>query len=364
MKKKELDIGNFDFFGEKEIDFYNKFSVESILVQGKHRTPAPMVTILLTTYKRPDLLKQALESALNQVDFNDYQIIVADNEGVDINIETETSKLISSYQDEKILYYRHVKTIDFKMDYAVRLAESKWICFLHDDDILASNHLCVMSRIVQEHKKIKFLSSSFKTFYDEISTEAFQAMTVPHKITYQIRKYPKPYTCLGYYPGWLGAFINREAYISTGGIPTLSTGIGDYCMVGKFMYRHGIYEMRADVPLYLRRAWSGQATATDTWTRLYAVEYNYHIYVTKKYHKFFRDFWNRLSAYRIIEKCEAFYKNRYQSYVNMDEFVLASGMEQDILEKGKRYSQDMVWQMIYEGIVEELCFPIKYNGQV
>lgn len=84
-----------------------------------------MVTIILTPYKRPRLLKQALESALKQVDFDDYQIIVVDSEGVDINIKTETSELISYYQDEKILYYSHVKSVNFKMDYAARLAEVK-----------------------------------------------------------------------------------------------------------------------------------------------------------------------------------------------------------------------------------------------
>lgn len=359
-----IDVQKFDFFGEKKKDFYRKFSVESVLVQGKHRQKAPMVTIVLTTYKRPGLLKQALESALNQVDFEDYQIIVADNEGVDINTETETAKLVSGYQDEKILYYRHVKTIDFKMDYAARLARSKWICFMHDDDILASNHLMAMSGIVREHQKIKFLSCTFKTFYDEISEEAFREMTAPRRGACQIRKYPRAYTCLGYYPGWLGAFIDRKAYISTGGIPTLSTGIGDYCMVGKFMYRYGVYEMKAGVPLYLRRAWSGQATATDTWKRLYAMEYHYHVYMTKKYHKLFRDVWNRLSAYRIISKYENFMKSRNRPREDLEEFAVEAGMGPGALEKGKQYAKDMVWQMVYEGIAEKLSFPVKYNGRI
>lgn len=210
MGKKTFNV-EFDFFGERERDFYRKFSVESILVQGKHRNPPPLVTIILPTYKRPELLKQALESALNQVDFEDYQIIIADNEGTDIRMETETARLVSCYQDEKILYYRHEKTINYKMDYAARLSRSKWICFLHDDDILASNHLYVMSRIVQKHKDIKYLSCTYKYFFDEICTNDFRKMTEPHRISFQIKKVPKAYTCVGYFAGWLGAFINREA---------------------------------------------------------------------------------------------------------------------------------------------------------
>ena len=149
METDSCRIKNFDFFGEGEAEFYNKFTIESVLIQGKHREIAPMVTVILTTYKRPGLLKQSLESALNQVDFDDYQILVVDNEGAAIEVETETAKLLSHYSDEKIIYYRHRESVNFKMDYAARLARSKWICFLHDDDILASNHLISMSKIVK-----------------------------------------------------------------------------------------------------------------------------------------------------------------------------------------------------------------------
>ncbi len=363
MGKKTFNV-EFDFFGERESDFYRKFSVESILVQGKHRNPPPLVTIILPTYKRPELLKQALESALNQVDFEDYQIIIADNEGTDIRMETETARLVSCYQDEKILYYRHEKTINYKMDYAARLSRSKWICFLHDDDILASNHLYVMSRIVQKHKDIKYLSCTYKYFFDEICTNDFRKMTKPHRISFQIKKVPKAYTCVGYFAGWLGAFINREAYISTGGMPTVSNGIGDYCMVGKFSYRYGIHQMDADYPLYFRREWSGQVSAGETWKRSYVEEYKYHVYVTGKYHKFFRNFWNRISAYRILDKCEITSRNFYRSFIDMEEFVQECHMEPNVLEHGKQYTKDMVWQIIYEGIMEKLGFRIKYKGQI
>ncbi len=59
METDSYRIKNFDFFGEGETEFYDKFSIESVLIQGKHRETAPMVTVILPTYKRPDLLKQS-----------------------------------------------------------------------------------------------------------------------------------------------------------------------------------------------------------------------------------------------------------------------------------------------------------------
>lgn len=366
MGEKYSNQQVFDYYAEGKKDFYNKFSEESVLVQGKHRVPDPMITVILTTCKRPDLLKQALESALNQVDFDDYQIIIVDNEGADINIETETSKLVSGYQNEKVVYYRHEKPIGYKMDYAARLARSKWICFLHDDDILASNHLFVMSSIVQKHKRIKFLSCTYKRFYDEISDADFHTMIEPHKVTYQIKKYPKQYACLGYYVHWQGGLIDRKAYISTGGMPTISPGNGDYYMVEKFHYRYGVYELTSDTPLYFHRHWSGQLSrgGTELWKRICVGEYKYHTYVTSKYHLFFRDFWNRISAYRILRKCESYNKGIFQTSIDLEEVACESNMPQGVLDKGELYARDMIMQTLYKEILEKVFPPVKYKGQI
>jgi len=108
----------------------------------------PEVTILLPTYKRCDLLKEALESALQQEDVRDYQIIVADNEGVSISAETETSLFMRDYVDSRVIYYRYDRQISWAMDAVAALAKSKWICFLHDDDVLAPNYLKIMLQML------------------------------------------------------------------------------------------------------------------------------------------------------------------------------------------------------------------------
>ena len=356
----------FDFYAENKRDFEQKFSHASVLVQGRHREPAPLVTILLTTYKRPEVLRMSLESALNQSGFDDYQIIIVDNEGADTAVETETSRLVSGYRDEKVIYYRHEKSVNFKMDSAVRLARSKWICFLHDDDILASNHLAVMVSIVKKHRRIRFLSGGIKPFENDITMADFEEITRPHPLSYQVKKYPRAYACLGYFPSWLGALIDREAYISTGGMPTLSNNIGDYCMVGKFHYRYGVYAMVSDTPLYFYRRWTGQVSAgkTEMRRKMYIAEYSYHVYVTAVYHKFFRDFWNRISAYRILDKCHAANRSVYHTQIDLEGLVMDCHMPEDILDKGRRYQKDMVFQILYESLVEKIYKPVRYTGSV
>lgn len=360
------DVQNYDFFAEGKQDFYSQVTEKSILVQGKHRNPAPLITILLTTYKRPDLLKQSLESALNQVDFDDYQIIIADNEGENINIETETSKLVAGYQNEKIVYYRHEQSVGRIADSAVKLARSKWICFLHDDDILAQNHLSVMNAIIEKHKKIKFLSTVQKDFEYSLCEDDIQTMCQTKKVEYQIKRYPKSYSCMGYYIIWQGALIDRKRYIEMGGMPTIKMGCGDYCMVQKFHYHYGVYELQSDTPLYYRRSWDGQVTAegTERWKKILINKYIYHTYINQLYHRFHKDLWNRYSAYCIIDDCLRLNKGFYKTNIDIIDFVKECGIPDTVLSKDRQYHKDMVYLNLYQKLIIKIWKPVKYKGYV
>ena len=94
---------NIDYF-----EYINNFikieHVESILIKGKNILPNPKVSILIPTYKREILLKEAIDSALNQFSFDDYQVIIIDN-NPERNCLTE--KLINEINNEKILYYKN-----------------------------------------------------------------------------------------------------------------------------------------------------------------------------------------------------------------------------------------------------------------
>lgn len=352
--KSNKNFAEFDYFGEGREDFYHKFTVNSILVQGEHWERTPLVTIVLTTCKRPDLLKQALESALNQKGFSDYQILVVDNEGVSIDEETETSRLIAQYKDSKIIYYRHEKSVPIQRpDYAARLAKSKWICFLHDDDILVENHLCVMTRIVQKYSKIKFLSCPSGNFFDKISDEQCAYMTKRKKGLYKIISYPGHYSCTGYWAGWLGALIDRKCYINMGGVPSFATLFGDKIMVGKFAYRYGVYSCESKNPLYFYRGWMGQLSSngTELWQQVYEEEYLYQQYVNRKYHKLFIKFWDRIAAYEVLQKCKDRNRSYYHTKINIRQIINDDEISSDILSNKERIQRDEYWLKLYCNII-------------
>lgn len=354
----------FDFYGEGKEDFYNKFKgVESVLIQGEHWEKAPLVTILLPTYKRCDLLKEALDSAINQIGFDDYQIIVVDNEGENLDVTTDTAKLLSQYGEDKVIYYRHRKSVSFKMDNAVKLAKSKWIVFLHDDDILSPYHLKTLTTIAGRNPKAKYISCPCETFIDGEESRLLRQW--PH-YAYKLYTSKKNMVCLGFYPGWLGALINREAYIESGGMPSYSNGLGDFCMVQKFHYMFGVWELKSMIPLYFRRIWKGQATSdgSEVWTKLYTKEYEYFRYVARVCHPFTYNFWDRISSYRTLEKARNMNTGVYNCNIDLVGLAEQAHMSTNSLCGNFIYKIDMFLLRVYNAIVRRLFIHKRDEGKI
>ena len=63
---------NTDFF-KIEDNFARTANIPSIAITESKLDFVPKVTIAIPTYKRAELLKESLNSAINQINFNDYE---------------------------------------------------------------------------------------------------------------------------------------------------------------------------------------------------------------------------------------------------------------------------------------------------
>src|SRR5690242_7394179 len=95
---------------------------------------APMITTILLTYKRPRLLKKAIESVLNQT-YPHFQLLICDNASGD-----ETSAVVQKYleKDSRIKYHLHPKNVGMIQNYKFGLSQvqTDFFSLLSDDDIL------------------------------------------------------------------------------------------------------------------------------------------------------------------------------------------------------------------------------------
>ena len=159
-----MKVNSIDYFNK--VNNFNKIKlVETILVYGKICLPIPQVTILIPTYKREDLLGDTIASALNQLFYNDYQIIVIDNNPVR-NCQTE--KLIKAIDNERILYYKNLANVGMfgNWNRGFELSKSEWTVLLHDDDILSPYFLTTCSKFFH-NKSIAIIKPEIVKFSNQ-----------------------------------------------------------------------------------------------------------------------------------------------------------------------------------------------------
>ncbi len=195
------------------------------------------ITVLIPTYQRPKLLAQALRSAqLQTAPQNSYVILVVDN---DPTPDSETQHLVEKMCVSNLRYVKNKKNLGGygNWNHGFSLAETEWVCLLHDDDLLLPS--CV--------EKILDLLSQFETpslgavipwqcnFYDDPDEELAEKQE-QHKNwkarldTWLIEKTKDRLWKVGLFDNYMvcsaypalsgGALLRRSAVLELGGFGT------------------------------------------------------------------------------------------------------------------------------------------------
>lgn len=141
-------------------------NVKSLLIKGDENK-AVKVSICIPTYNRVDTLKETIDSCLNQVNFDDFIIIVSDN-NPERNDATE--QYILNLDSEKVLYYKHEQNIGMygNLNRLYQLSKSEYTVCVHDDDLLHPNFLEVCYEIMHKNLRIDILYPLKKQWYEVI----------------------------------------------------------------------------------------------------------------------------------------------------------------------------------------------------
>lgn len=90
----------------------------------------PVITVIVTTYERKDLLTKTIKSILNQT-YTDFELIVVDNYS-----KYDFFGLIGSFGDNRIIAFQNQNDgiIAVNRNYALEKARGEFIAFCDDDD--------------------------------------------------------------------------------------------------------------------------------------------------------------------------------------------------------------------------------------
>gem|GEM_PF-739730 len=101
----------------------------------------PLVSVIVPTHNRPELLAKALRSIQDQT-FRDFEIIVVNDAGIDV------SRLVEHFNNMGTILYINKKTnegLAAARNSAIRAARGKYIAYLDDDDTYYPDHLQILS---------------------------------------------------------------------------------------------------------------------------------------------------------------------------------------------------------------------------
>lgn len=186
----------------------------------------PVLSILIPTYRGCEYLYQAIDSALNQNEEMNYEVVVVSN---DSNSTLEGLKERYKGKDNFFLY-QNTSNIGMvgNSNRCVELARGKYIAFLHDDDYLLENYISVIKKYMNRDNAIKCLITGRYVDYfgkikksESIKRRLRQIWFIPDLYRKKIQKVGLE-NCLKagtniYYSPSCGTVILKDVFMEIGG---------------------------------------------------------------------------------------------------------------------------------------------------
>ena len=96
----------------------------------------PIVSVIIPTYNRSEMLPRAIDSVLTQT-YDNLQVVVVDDNNPDTDWRKTTETMMEQYsQEPRVKYVRHEKNMNGSVarNTGIREADGEIVCFLDDDD--------------------------------------------------------------------------------------------------------------------------------------------------------------------------------------------------------------------------------------
>lgn len=330
--------------------------VKSRLVYGNPSIiEKPWLTVIVPTYKRRDLLKEALDSILKwqwHVDFL-WDVVVVDNEPDD-GVENETEQLIRELDNDRILYYRNSENIrpGDNFNRCFLLARGEWVMMLHDDDLVFPNTLHVMGKLIRAYdyddRPLGAIAASYvQVEYDPSRNEMkanineinnyYSSLPVNYRLYKITHNNVKVFAHIGGSAPSYGSTFRKKAVLEAGGFNEDFGISGDLILFYNIENKYSVYS--TITPLgYYRWGNNGMVKEESTY-RVIKDNYDFREYVYEK------SPW----VGRLFRKChwKKFGNDAVTEHNNVSPLKLSLNDYKDIYDG--RPSQ--LWYLIYKSII-------------
>jgi glycosyltransferase involved in cell wall biosynthesis len=186
----------------------------------------PLITIGLTTYNRPDFLKDSVRSIMNQT-YKNFRLLIG-NDYPESKVTFETLGIQNDARIEIINYEENIGEIR-NLNYLLNMADSKWFTWLADDDLLS--HVFFEDLLACEVNDDQNLSAIYSDYESGLAPDKFflkskndcehiKLSSYQFVNEYVSRKIKLIGTC---------GLLNTQKLKMIGGFPNLNYSSGIYC---------------------------------------------------------------------------------------------------------------------------------------
>ena len=125
-----LTLDNISILQKKKQTYYAALAVSATRIRNT------VVSVIVPTYNRPEMLRVALDSIFKQTHQN-FEVIVVNDAGIDVK------NIIAEFDKSRITYICHIqnKGLAATRNTGFSVAKGKYISYLDDDDIFYPDHL-------------------------------------------------------------------------------------------------------------------------------------------------------------------------------------------------------------------------------
>jgi len=115
--------------------------------------PGELVSIVLPTFNRADLIGETIQSVIDQ-SYPEWELIIIDDGSSD-----DTKERIALFSDERIQYHfiEHTGILGKVRNTGMRLAKGNYIAFLDSDDIWLPHKLVFQLSLLKKHPRASFI---------------------------------------------------------------------------------------------------------------------------------------------------------------------------------------------------------------
>ena len=118
----------------------------------------PLFSVIIPTYNRAALLREALDSVFAQ-SFTDYEVIVVDDGSTD-----ETAAVVASYGSRIRYFQQQNQGPGAARNLGAKYATGEYIAFLDSDDLWFSWTLKTISEVIKQQKYPSFIAANAVDF--------------------------------------------------------------------------------------------------------------------------------------------------------------------------------------------------------